>query len=62
MSIRVQAINAFLTLKQKHPSAELHVTGHSLGGALASLFSIDIYDKGYKITRRYTFGAPRYGN
>ena len=45
-----------------YPSAELHITGHSLGGVLAELFTQEVHDLGYKITRRYTFGAPRYGN
>jgi len=30
------------TLKEKHTSAEIWVTGHSLGGAMATLAAVDI--------------------
>ncbi|CAN0119838.1 unnamed protein product [Ectocarpus sp. 4 AP-2014] len=42
----------------------LYVTGHSLGGALASLAAYDI-DKNFTLpdpTTLYTFGSPRVGN
>ena len=75
---KVQAYfrNAFLLLwnelkteayKQitKYPSYKVWVTGHSLGGAMASLASTAIaYDR--KVTKDnlilYTFGQPRVGN
>ncbi|MBW2447911.1 MAG: lipase family protein [Deltaproteobacteria bacterium] len=38
------------------------VTGHSLGGALASLFAAMMLEQGTPIDGLYTFGAPRVGN
>ena len=50
---------------KNYPSYKLWVTGHSLGGALASLASTYIMFKG-KTTKDklilYTFGQPRVGN
>lgn len=50
----------------KYPTATLVVTGHSLGGALATIAVLDLQ---YNITQNskqplaaYTFGAPRVGN
>lgn len=51
---------------KQYPTAALVVTGHSLGGALATIGSLDLQ---YNITQHskqplsvYTFGAPRVGN
>ncbi len=38
----------------------LYVTGHSLGGAVASLVSIYAIEDGYKVDRVITFGQPRF--
>lgn len=40
----------------------LVVTGHSLGGALATLALYDLADSGYNVTKGYTFGSPRVGD
>jgi hypothetical protein len=42
----------------------LYITGHSLGGALATVATQDIEKSGYKdrIAACYTFGSPRVGN
>lgn len=40
----------------------LHVVGHSLGGALATLNGADFVARGYRNVSIYTFGAPRVGN
>ena len=44
----------------------LLVTGHSLGGALATLSALDLFEcgaaKGFSGVELYTFGAPRVGN
>ncbi|MBE7386033.1 MAG: lipase family protein [Leptolyngbya sp. SIO1E4] len=51
---------------RKYPNATLTITGHSLGGAVATIAALDLQ---YNITqhtgqsiRLYTFGAPRVGN
>jgi hypothetical protein len=41
---------------------ELHVTGHSLGGALATLAAFDLTKQFNVDTTVYTFGQPRVGN
>ncbi|MGD1909058.1 MAG: lipase family protein [Leptolyngbyaceae cyanobacterium] len=53
-------------LARQYPTASLVVTGHSLGGALATICALDLQ---YNITQHskqplavYTFGAPRVGN
>lgn len=55
-----------LDLVKQHPDCVVTVTGHSLGGAIATIAALDIQ---YNITqntgqsiRIYTFGAPRVGN
>eukprot|EP00117_Sycon_ciliatum_P025662 scpid75268/ scgid21252/ Mono- and diacylglycerol lipase; Mono- and diacylglycerol lipase len=51
------------TLKAAHPDAELYVTGHSLGGALAVMATIDIRVRGiYTNPIMINFGTPRVGN
>ncbi len=40
----------------------IHVTGHSLGGALATLFAQRLSDSGYPVGQVATFGAPRCGD
>ncbi|MEB3269711.1 MAG: lipase family protein [Leptolyngbya sp.] len=51
---------------KQYPQAAMVVTGHSLGGALATVAALDLQ---YNITQHtqqpltvYTFGAPRVGN
>lgn len=39
----------------------VHLTGHSLGGAIASLLAAKLKTAGYQSIRLYTFGAPRIG-
>lgn len=56
--------NAYHKAVARYPNATLYVTGHSLGGAIASLASIDILSKTSRNapTYLYSFGAPRVGN
>jgi triacylglycerol lipase len=45
----------------QHPDKEVYVTGHSLGGALATLASFDIASTLDREVNSITFGAPRVG-
>jgi predicted lipase len=49
---------------QNHEISSVITTGHSLGGALATLCAVDIqYNFASKVTvEAYTFGAPKVGN
>ncbi|EYC01596.1 hypothetical protein Y032_0106g3777 [Ancylostoma ceylanicum] len=55
----------FVALRKMYPDYEIWVTGHSLGGAIASLASSYIIAGGYadaKKTKLVTFGQPRTGD
>jgi len=43
-------------------SEPLAVTGHSLGGAMATLALFDLQTSGYSLSKAYTFGQPRVGD
>ena len=43
-------------------SVPLWVTGHSLGGAMATLASVRLTSEGYKVRAVYTYGSPRVGD
>jgi hypothetical protein len=47
---------------QKHPDLPLYITGHSLGGALATVAVQGALSDGIPVTALYTFGSPRVGN
>ncbi|CUS15272.1 unnamed protein product, partial [Tuber aestivum] len=49
------------SLRAQYPSYKLVVTGHSLGGALATITATEFRRLGYT-TELYTYGAPRIGN
>ncbi|PWW72405.1 alpha/beta-hydrolase [Tuber magnatum] len=49
------------SLRAQYPSYKLAVTGHSLGGALATITATEFRRLGYT-TELYTYGAPRVGN
>jgi triacylglycerol lipase len=58
-SVRDQ-IHAYL---RSHPATSVTVTGHSLGGALATLCAVDVqYNFSSIPIELYTFGSPRVGN
>jgi hypothetical protein len=44
------------------PGSTLHVTGHSLGAAMAALAAFELVKLGYHVATQYTFGQPRVGN
>ncbi|OOF57605.1 hypothetical protein BKK56_01020 [Rodentibacter genomosp. 2] len=51
----------FKALLQVIKGKELYITGHSLGGAVATILSAYLYEKGLK-PLLYTYGSPRVGN
>lgn len=56
-------INALLPVVQANPQNRLVVTGHSLGGALATLAATVLRGSPYNLELDlYTFGSPRVGN
>ncbi len=59
-SMREELLNV---LEQLDSSKTMFVTGHSLGGALATLFSLDcVLNSHFKSVFMYSYGAPRVGN
>jgi predicted lipase len=59
LSVREQIHNYL----RSHSVARVIVTGHSLGGALATLCAVDLqYNFSQVAIEIYTFGAPRVGN
>lgn len=56
-----EIITQVLNLKTRFPSYQVILTGHSLGGALATLTAMDLLQAGV-IVRLFTFGSPRVGN
>lgn len=51
-----------MQIAQVLPEAERYwITGHSLGGALATLFAVRLSDARLNVAGLYTFGSPRVG-
>ncbi|KAK5939369.1 hypothetical protein PMZ80_008673 [Knufia obscura] len=56
------SITATLTqAKSDHPDYSIAATGHSLGGAIATLAAADLRQQGFDIAL-YTYGSPMVGN
>ena len=58
---RPELISDLTTLRKKYPDYQLTLVGHSLGGAVAALASLEFHARGWdpQVT---TFGEPRVGN
>lgn len=54
--------SAIQNLRAAHRDAPIHITGHSLGGAMATLAAPDIKESFGAIHALYTYGEPRVGN
>lgn len=52
-------LRAIITARRRFPSAEIYVTGHSLGGALAPFLVRILAQSGISVAGVYTFEAPR---
>lgn len=62
-SVADETYKELMKLKEKYPEYEVHVTGHSLGGALATLQAFELeYVHGIHVDQVFTFGCPRVGN
>jgi len=56
-----QVMEAISALSAEHPTAKVKVSGHSLGGALATLSSMKLIASGVPVTT-ITMGQPRVGD
>lgn len=61
-SIADEVADALADLRAANPGYSTIITGHSLGGALASLAYVDLKAGGVPIEIAYTMGSPRVGN
>lgn len=61
-AIKSQFWTAFNYLRARYPNAQIQLTGHSLGGAIATLIAADISLQINQPITFYTFGSPRIGN
>jgi len=61
LSSRESIIDSIEGAKTKNPAYTIHITGHSLGGAVGLLAALDFQARGWRpiVT---TFGEPRVGN
>eukprot|EP00192_Tetraselmis_astigmatica_P025377 CAMPEP_0117674544 /NCGR_PEP_ID=MMETSP0804-20121206/15100_1 /TAXON_ID=1074897 /ORGANISM="Tetraselmis astigmatica, Strain CCMP880" /LENGTH=422 /DNA_ID=CAMNT_0005483431 /DNA_START=67 /DNA_END=1336 /DNA_ORIENTATION=+ len=62
-ALREAMLMSVLEMMDEHPGAPLHVVGHSLGGAMASICALEMrLVLGVEDVRITTFGSPRVGN
>ena len=58
--VKHQIFNHVDRMMKKSPASEIHVSGHSLGGAMANLGAVDLAAKYPNVkVALWTFGAPR---
>ena len=60
--IKAQVLREAQLITRKYPTASVIVTGHSLGGALATHAMGHLIKNGITIANFYTFGCPRVGD
>ena len=61
-ALREKLLTALQLLKSTYPSAKVHITGHSLGGALAHICAVDLKNVAIEVNTVISFGSPRTGN
>lgn len=62
-SLSAPMVEELRALRASHPLAEVYVTGHSLGAAIAMLAAYELqYEERIPVAGVYTFGQPRVGN
>lgn len=62
LAIKDTILSSARALFAKYPKSKKLITGHSLGGALATLAAIDIQRYFGPVDEFYTYGSPRVGN
>jgi len=63
LELRDQVLAILAAYHREYPTPVLHLTGHSLGGALAVFAALElIHTLGLRVSTLYTFGQPRIGN
>ncbi|KIW34176.1 uncharacterized protein PV07_00971 [Cladophialophora immunda] len=60
-TVKPQIQGVLASAKASYPSYKIIATGHSLGGAVATLAAADLRGSGYSIAL-YTYGSPMVGN
>lgn len=61
-SVAPQVFEHVLRWRRVDPTSKLWITGHSLGGALATVAAAALQDQGVVVDGLYTFGQPRVGD
>ena len=61
-SIADEVTTALADLRAQNPGYNTIITGHSLGGAIATLAYTDLKASGVPVQTAYTMGSPRVGN
>mmetsp|Transcript_15226 Transcript_15226/g.28672 ORF Transcript_15226/g.28672 Transcript_15226/m.28672 type:complete len:274 (-) Transcript_15226:324-1145(-) len=57
-----EVLSAVKSLQATYSSYDVMVTGHSLGGAIATLTSMDLINSGINNVRLWNYGCPRIGD
>ncbi|CAK88452.1 unnamed protein product (macronuclear) [Paramecium tetraurelia] len=61
VSLKPKLDSLFPGYATKYPYAAIHVTGHSLGGAMATLYALELAEAG-RTVGLFTYGSPRVGD
>lgn len=63
-NLKSEIMTTLSLMTSKYSTKQLLITGHSLGGALSTIFAFDLKynDYDYDINSIITFGSPRVGN
>jgi hypothetical protein len=61
-ALRDPVYNAILYNINKHPEWQITIIGHSLGGAIASITSLDFAYNAHLSVETFSFGSPRAGD
>jgi len=61
-SVNVEVVKKVRDLLAQYPDAQIYITGHSLGGALAVLCALEFKRQKLPVAEVITFGQPRVGN